>query len=385
VAQRSHELHHQIPSGRKYGKPDQAASQTKIQKCEKNHHGILQIVSNQNSEVLYLRSNTVRPTDENQHGSTRPNLMSPSRPGGGEDNILAMLERDAGRGRASQFSSHPRMAWYAGAGAVVVAMVAALGWLAWENATKTRELPLETTRALRAGDTRIAAAQPAPAAPAAALVHTEHPAPAHPAASGQAEVVALQTAGAAIIDSQAAPAEAPVQLAQAQAEAKATSAPGAPAQVAQPSKLPPLVLLPPEEAAPKRKPAAPVAAAATPRPAAAAPSKATAAPRPAAKADAAPAPAPAPRRAARLDGAPASRPAAKAPPHRPARPVLARAKKAQTPAAPARSADASADTDVALISAIIMHSSKHAGERAKAEAAKDCDGGKCPGKPAAKR
>jgi hypothetical protein len=319
----------------------------------------------------------VRPTDENQHGSTRPNLMSPSRPGGGEDNILAMLERDAGRGRASQFSSHPRMAWYAGAGAVVVAMVAALGWLAWENATKTRELPLETTRALPAGDTRIAAAQPAPAAPAAALVHTEHPTPAATAASGQAEVVALQTAGAAIIDSPAAPAEAPVQLAQ------ATSAPEARAQMAQPSKLPPLVLLPPEEAGPKRKPAAPVAAAATPRPAAAAPSKATAAPRPAAKADAAPAPAP--RRAARLDGAPASRPAAKAPPHRPARPVLARAKKAQAPAAPARSADASADTDVALISAIIMHSSKHAGERAKAEAAKDCDGGKCPGKPAAKR
>jgi hypothetical protein len=315
----------------------------------------------------------VRPTDENQHGSTRPNLMSPSRPGGGEDNILAMLERDAGRGRASQFSSHPRMAWYAGAGAAVVAMVAALGWLAWENATKTRELPLETTRALPADDTRIAAAPPAPAAPAAAI-HAGQPAPAPAAASGQAEVVVLQTAGAAIIDSPAAPAEAPVLLAQ--AETNATSAPEARTQVAQPSRLPPLVLLPPEHAGPKRKPAMPVAAAATPKPAAAAPSKATAAPRPAAKADAALAP----RRAAKADAAPASRPAAKAPPHRPARPVLARAKKAPTPSAPAKPADAAADNDVALISAIIMHSSKHAGERAKAEAAQDCDGGKCPAK-----
>jgi hypothetical protein len=300
----------------------------------------------------------VRPTDENQHGSTRPNLMSPSRPGGGEDNILAMLERDAGRGRGKQFSSHPRMAWYAGAGALVVAMVGALGWLAWENATKTRELPLETTQAQPAGDTRIAAAQAVPAAPAAAAV--------------KPAVAMVQTEGAAIIDSPAAPAEAPVLLAQ--AAPNAASTPQVPAQVAAPSKLPPLVLLSPEEARPKRAPAAPAAAAAQPTAAASAPPKADAAH--------------ASRHAAKADAAPASRPAAKVPPHRPARPLVARAKKAPghaAPGAPANPGDAAPDSDVALISAIIMHSSKHAAERAKAEAAKSCDGRKCPAKPAAKQ
>jgi hypothetical protein len=339
----------------------------------------------------------VRPTDENQHGSTRPNLMSPSRPGGGEDNILAMLERDAGRGRSSQFSAHPRMAWYAGAGALVVAMVGALGWLAWENATKERELPLDATHVIAVADTQHAAPRPLPSAPLIASAEAPHPvtAPAA-AASVEPDPPALQTAGAAIIDSPPGPIEAPPpQLAQAPTEA--ASVPGAPplqlaqataatasvaaatAQAADPSDVPPLVLLPPAEATPKRAAAAPAPPPARPEPAAAVPAKAAAA-----KADAAPSS----RQAAKADASPARRSAAKAPPRRPARPVLARVKKASgpaTPAAQAKQADASADTDVALISAIIMHSSKHSAERAKAEAAQSCDGATCPAKPAAKR
>lgn len=364
----------------------------------------------------------MRPTDENQPGSTRPNLMSASRPGGGEDNILAMLERDAGRGRGSQFSSHPRTAWYAGAGALVVAMVGALGWLAWENANKVPEVTVETTLVLPSEGTSVAAAHDAPPAPAAALAqdaaHLHAPPSPSPAAAqahaapvaaiiqaasaaaivqaGPADPVAPKTAGAAIIDSPAPPAEAPVMLAQA-----ASAAP----EKVQPSRLPPLVLLPPEEVGKKRAPTAAAPAPVQTKTAASKPASEEAAPRPVAKVDAAPRTAnkanrkPAARMAARADAAPAARQSAKGDPATPARAaakapargaaktVTARAKKSPTPdtaAAPAKSQDAAADGDVALISAIIMHSSRHAGERAKAEAAKSCDGAKCPAKSATK-
>jgi hypothetical protein len=169
----------------------------------------------------------------------------------------------------------------------------------------------------------------------------------------------------------------------------ATAAPAAQPQVAQPSRLPPLVLLSPEEATSKRTPAAPAAAAAAPPKPATTRSSPTAAnagaaraARRAEKADAVPPP----HRAVKADTVPPShrppkadaataRTAAKAPPRRPARTAIAQGRK--TAPATTTSSDAGADTDVALISAIIMHSSKHAAERAKAEAA--------PTKPAAKR
>lgn len=377
----------------------------------------------------------MRPTDENQHGSTRPNLMSASRSGGSEDNILAMLERDAGRGRASQFSSHPRTAWYAGAGALVVAMVGALGWLAWENANKLPELTVETTLVLPNGETNVAAghdaharalpvAAPASAAPSSHAVVPRYPAPVgvdavHPVpaaaaaataatvqapyaevaaarAAGRAVIkndpVVTQTAGAAIVDTPAAPVGAPVLLAQA----------------AQPSRLPPLVLLPAEEAGPKRTPKA-AHATAQPKPAAGTPDQARAAPGSRSgggKTDAAPRQvaktnkAASSRPAARPDAAASTRPArksataapgrspAKAPAHRAPKNVATREKKSSTAATTARPAkphDAAADGDVALISAIIMHSSRHAAERAKTESAKTCEGAKCPAKPAARQ
>jgi hypothetical protein len=332
--------------------------------------------------------------------------MSASRPGGSEDNILAMLDRDAGRGRASQFSSHPRTAWYAGAGALVVAMVGALGWLAWENANKLPELTVETTLVLPSGETSVAASHdahavvprypapaldavhPVPAADASAAVPA---APAAPQTAGAAVVTndpaVTKTAGAAIIDSRAAPAEAPVMLAQA-----------ASATAAQQSRLPPLVLLPAEEAGPKRTP---TAAPAQPKPQASKPGqsdagresraavKAAAAPRAAAKAKktASTSTRPAPKAAAAAPG----RSSARAPAQRTAKNAATRAKKssavaaAATPAKPAKPHDAAGDGDVALISAIIMHSSRHAAERAKAESAKTCEGAKCPAKPAARQ
>jgi hypothetical protein len=313
------------------------------------------------------------------------------------------------------------MAWYAGAGALVAAMVGALGWLAWENANKVPELTVETTLVLPTGETSAGAAHGVPAAPVAALVHAEPAlhadaaaAPVHPpqpvpavtatAPVGEEHPVAAmiaaaaiqddrpvpQTAGAAIIDNPAPAAEAPVVLAQAAPGAKA-----APESV-KPSGLPPLVLLPPEEAGPKRTPTAAVHASALPKAVASVQRHLDTAPasRPAAKAEAH-----ASRTAARTNRTPTSRLAAKADPaptrvsvkaqaHRAAKPVLARAKKTQvlaTAESPAKAHDAAADGDVALISAIIMHSSRHAAERAKAGAAKACDGGKCPVKTAARK
>lgn len=65
----------------------------------------------------------MRPTDENQTGSRRPNLMSSSRRGGGEINILAMLDRQSGKPRARR-----KLAWI-GAGALLAFTLA--GGLAW--------------------------------------------------------------------------------------------------------------------------------------------------------------------------------------------------------------------------------------------------------------
>ena len=80
----------------------------------------------------------MRPTDENQAGSTRPNLMS-SRRGAGEENILAMLERDSAR-RTGPRMSGVRMASYGAAAALAGILVGGVAWLAWDNHQGTQEL-----------------------------------------------------------------------------------------------------------------------------------------------------------------------------------------------------------------------------------------------------
>ena len=75
----------------------------------------------------------MRPTDENQSPSMRPNLMTPRRLStSGEDSILAMLEREPARKRKGG-ASNARLAWYGGGTALALALTGALVWLVANN------------------------------------------------------------------------------------------------------------------------------------------------------------------------------------------------------------------------------------------------------------
>jgi len=67
----------------------------------------------------------VRPTDENQPGSRRPNLMSSSRRATGDINILALLD---GQSRGRRFRARP-VFWYGTAGVLACSLLVALAWL----------------------------------------------------------------------------------------------------------------------------------------------------------------------------------------------------------------------------------------------------------------
>jgi hypothetical protein len=206
------------------------------------------------------------------------------RPAGGEDNILARLERDGVHGTAGGSTAGGRRALFALGCLVVLGLVGTLTWLAYQNATTKRVLPGAAVSAAPA-----ASALPVPAQ--AALDPSEQIVPAH----------------------------------QLTAPADSVSQTEAPASV-KPDEagVPTLVLLPPER-----------------------------------RADAKPAPViAAPQAAARALVA-----ARKAPP------VLAAGPKAEPQ---------QVDTDVALLSAIIMHASSHAAERAQLEAQACAQGKKCP-------
>ena len=74
----------------------------------------------------------MRPTDENQTGSRRPNLMSSSRRTGGEINILAMLDGQARK--PGPLARLPRAAWYGSGGVLACALVGAVAWLVHDQA-----------------------------------------------------------------------------------------------------------------------------------------------------------------------------------------------------------------------------------------------------------
>lgn len=75
----------------------------------------------------------MRPTDENQSPSMRPNLMSPRRATtSGEDSILALLEREPARKRGGK-AAGLRLAWYGAGASLAVALTGALVWLAANN------------------------------------------------------------------------------------------------------------------------------------------------------------------------------------------------------------------------------------------------------------
>lgn len=246
----------------------------------------------------------MRPTDENQAESMRPNLISPKRARtSGEDSILAMLERDPARKRgAGAGMSGPRLAWYGASAVVAVALTGTLVWLAAGN----DGLRPDVERSMMADAN--SAARPATAAerPAPALVQVALAEAAPAARSGSAAVIVDQKPQ---------------------------------------DDVPPLRLLKPAPGTPAKAPAPPVVAPAKPTPKAvvAAPAAATA---PLART-------PAPGAAA----APRPRPASVA--RNAARPAQA---KAQRHAAPVRVADAPVDPDVALISAVIVHANGHAPE-----------------------
>lgn len=284
----------------------------------------------------------MRPTDENQGPSTRPNLMS-SRRGAGEENILAMLERDSARRSGTRMSSS-RLAWYGAAAAFSGILVGVVAWLVYDNhetasalqvqvqAERVPEIDAVSPPALLDAPHTMASA-PAPQAPSAAVIVDQPPGPAAP---------------------------------------------------------PPLVMLPPEPAARARPPAPPKEPApVAPRPAAATVA-ATVAASAAAGAKAAPAAAK-PVKTSKAEKAgkadKADTPARADKPAKPAARVAKAGRLGAKAGAPARTRgkaaapappEAAVDTDVALISAIIQHSERHRGER---EQPAPCSGPKCPPPP----
>jgi hypothetical protein len=245
-----------------------------------------------------------------------------SRRGAGEDNILAMLERDSARRPGARMSGM-RLASYGAAAALAGILAGGVAWLAYDNHKATQELQVR---------------HDAPGAAPTVLADAALP-PLPPPSPGASPAVEAPRA-AVIVDESA-------------------HRPDGPAA----SSVPPLVMLPPHEAA-GAKPTLPaprlVREVAQPKP-----------PKPEAKSGTrSEAPRPAPRLVAEKKAdkpKPASR-VAKAPPARAATPAKARAEASARPRKAARPAETAVDSDVALISAIISHAERHRGEHEPASA-----------------
>lgn len=279
----------------------------------------------------------MRPTDENQHGSTRPNLLSGARRRFSEDdNLLARLERDSARQASGNRS---RAAWYAVAAALVLLLIVVVGYVAYQNANTVRLTPVAQT-SVGTDAAKTGARDGERATP-------QDPVSAPPA---QAKAVPQVEAPATAPDNNVA--------------------------------LPPLVLLQAHEVA-SIKPVTPAKLAEPPPPLSAPPTPvSTSAPltprTPTVHALAAAAPQVTPARTA-----PQVTPERTAPHAAPRPTALARTRK---PAPATASAEAPIDTDVALLSAIIIHASSHAEERAQLESAAACarvGDKRCTGRPPA--
>lgn len=307
----------------------------------------------------------MRPTDENQAGSTRPNLMSSRRSVGEEDNILAMLERDSARRTGSRISSL-RLAWYGAAAALAGILAGGVAWLAYDNHKSGAQL--------QAGyDAALAQVPPTQVPPAASTLP-------EPAADAPRTAVIVDESAPA---PQSAPAVPPlVMLPPHEVAAARTALQAAPALPAAARRtVPPLVMLPANDAASPPAPA-PVRAQGSAPAGAAAPARAS---RDTASAT------PAKARGKQLAARAASekkaektktdktqrgnvRTAKAAPPRN-----ASRAAESGTRQRKANASEAPVDSDVALISAIIAQSERHRGER---DAAAECSGPKCPQKAA---
>ncbi|MBC7455696.1 MAG: hypothetical protein H7335_18785 [Massilia sp.] len=252
----------------------------------------------------------MRPTDEHQAGPTRPNFMASSpRPIGGEDNILARLERDGKRAGTGKTWKNARLAWSILASILMLGLIGVLTSLANNNLMLQRQPVLIEATALA----------PAPDAASATLPTKGHDAL-------QANAATLKLAAPII-----APAPARVMV-------KADNS----------TIVPALVLI---------KPAVPAPESVTPLLVAI-------------KANAS---APSPRSVAHKRVAKSSKGKAA-----PSRLLAATAKPRTIASAPVpRVKPAPIDSDVALLSAIIIHSSRHAEERMQQEARRCGAGKKC--------
>ena len=111
----------------------------------------------------------MRPTDENQPVSRRPNLMSTSRRATSEINILAMLE---GQAPGRRCRALPVVVWYGAAGVLACSLLVAIACLV-RGATPARDgTPVDVpgTRATLSAESPVSMAAPNTyAAPAAAV------------------------------------------------------------------------------------------------------------------------------------------------------------------------------------------------------------------------
>ena len=259
----------------------------------------------------------MRPPDENQHGSTRPNLLSGARRRfGGDDNILERLERDSARHASGNRS---RAAWYAAAASLVLLVIVVAGWMAYESASTVRVVPM----------TRV----PADGNAAQTTLAPEETAP-RPATLAPPGATAM-------------PAPVPAQR----------EALPEPARNDTVASVPPLVLLPAQQE-PAQKPAS------------AARSAASAVAGPITGPVAIPAGAASRRPAASVRTARVAQP--QAAPARAAPRATAAVARSRKPVIASAASDPIVDRDVALLSAIIIHDSAHADEKAQLEAAAAC-------------
>lgn len=227
-------------------------------------------------------------------------MSSSRRQAGGEDSILASLERGSSGTRAHR-------SWLIIGGSAAAVLTLMIAWLAYGNATSVRTLPQSAVKR--------------PAAPPVDDGMLSQTLPSISIPAPQA---------AAIVDE----------------------------PVADLTGRPAMVMLPPEELeAPK--PPTPVAA----------PPQEERVSRSAPMVKSLTAKAAAPRQLAKATKAPAARPEVR----------TAAAKKPKAPAQP-QAAGREVDSDVALLSAILAHSTRHAAERAQMEK-ENCQGKKCAAKP----
>ena len=260
----------------------------------------------------------MRPTDENQDGSTRPNLLSGGRRRIADDNnILARLERDSVR---QALGNRSRAAWHVAAAALVLLLVLFVAWVAFQNTGQepVAPTPRPPVDMGPASATVINSASPWSMPPSSTPQHASNTTVANaPPPSPAPEVVHDRST----------------------------------------SQLPPLVLLEKPSASPKPSgapQAAHVAPVQTARNTNAAPAAALA---PVVKAVAAE-----PSRAAPS----ATVTLARASPQPGTKP------RPRKLAADETTTEAPVDADVALLSAIIIHDSAHASEKAQLDAARAC-------------